>query len=69
MIPTSRVKRAIELAFELRGGVGDARVSTGHMLLGLSAEGNGIAARALAELGATSARIESELAQLSEPEP
>jgi len=69
MIPTSRVKRTIELAFELCGVAGNARVGTGHMLLALSVEGNGIAARVLTELGATTERIERALTLQADPEP
>jgi hypothetical protein len=68
IIPTSRVKKVIELAFQLCGSMGDARVSTAHMLLALATEGEGIAAHVLKDLGATRQRIESELAQLTEPE-
>jgi hypothetical protein len=68
IIPTSRVKKVIELAFQLCGSAGDPRVSTGHVLLALATEGEGIAAHVLKDLGATSQRIESELAQLTEPE-
>lgn len=68
IIPTSRVKKVIELAFQLCGAMGNPRVSTGHMLLALSTEDEGIAAHVLKDLGATRQRIESELAQLPEPE-
>jgi hypothetical protein len=68
IIPTSRVKIVIELAFKLCGAAGDPRVSTGHVLLALATEGQGIAAHVLKDLGATRNRIESELAQLTEPE-
>jgi hypothetical protein len=68
IIPTSRVKKVIELAFQLCGSIGDPRVSTGHMLLALATEGDGIAAHVLKDLGATRQRIESALAQLPEPE-
>jgi hypothetical protein len=68
IIPTSRVKKVIEQAFQLCGSMGDPRVSTGHVLLALATEGEGIAAHVLKDLGATRQRIESELAQLSEPE-
>ena len=69
MIPTSRVKRVIELAFDLSGSMNDSRVGTGHMLLALAAEGHGIAAHVLKELGATPDLIQSQMAELSEPEP
>jgi hypothetical protein len=68
IIPTSRVKILIELAFRLCGEAGDSRVSTGHLLLGLATEAEGIGAHILKDLGATRERIGAELAQLSEPE-
>jgi Clp amino terminal domain, pathogenicity island component len=68
IIPTSRVKLVIELAFKLCDAAGDSKVSTGHMLDALAAEGQGIAAHVLMDLGATKARIESEMGALTEPE-
>jgi ATP-dependent Clp protease ATP-binding subunit ClpC len=68
IIPTSRVKKVIEQAFQLCGSMGDPRVSTGHVLLALATEGEGIAAHVLKDLGATKARIQSELSGLTEPE-
>jgi len=68
IIPTSRVKSVIETAFRLCTAVGDPRVSTGHVLLALSAEGEGIGSQVLNNLGATKERVESELAQLTDPE-
>ncbi len=68
IIPTSRVKSVIETAFRLCDAVGDARVSTGHVLLALAAEGEGIGSQVLNNLGATKERVEAELAQLTEPE-
>jgi len=68
IIPTSRVKVLIELAFRLCGELGDARVSTGHLLLALATEAEGIGAHILKDLGATEERVGAELAQLSEPE-
>jgi Clp amino terminal domain, pathogenicity island component len=68
IIPTSRVKILIELAFNLCSEAGDSRVSTGHLLLGLATEADGIGAHILKDLGATRERIGAELAQLSEPE-
>jgi hypothetical protein len=67
IIPTSRVKRVIEIAFALGGSMGDPRVGTSHLLLALAAEGNGIAAHVLKDFGATKERILSQLAQLSDP--
>jgi hypothetical protein len=69
LIPTSRVKILVELAFRLCGAAGDLRVSTGHLLLALATEAEGIGARVLNDLGATRDRIEAELDQLTESEP
>jgi hypothetical protein len=69
LIPTSRVKILVELAFRLCRAAGDLRVSTGHLLLALATEADGIGARVLKDLGATRDRVEAELDQLTEPEP
>jgi ClpA/ClpB-like protein len=68
IIPTSRVKILIELAFNLCSDAGDSRVSTGHLLLALATESEGIGAHILKDLGATTERIGAELARLSKPE-
>ena len=68
IVPTSRVKKVIELGFQLCGAAGDPRVSTGHILLALSTEGEGMAARVLQDAGATSERIKSTLEAITEPE-
>ncbi|HXJ49586.1 MAG TPA: Clp protease N-terminal domain-containing protein [Candidatus Acidoferrum sp.] len=68
IIPTSRVKLLIELAFKLCGELGDRRVSTGHLLLALATDADGIGAHIIKDLGATEERVGVELAQLSEPE-
>lgn len=68
IIPTSRVKILIELAFTLCGEAGDLRVGTGHLLLALATQADGIGARVLNDLGASRDRIEAEMDQLSEPE-
>jgi ATP-dependent Clp protease ATP-binding subunit ClpA len=57
IIPTSRVKKVIELAFEEARRMGAGHVGTEHLLLGLVAEGEGIAARVLADLGAGEAAV------------
>ena len=69
IMPTSRVKKVVELAFQLCSGLGDPRVSTGHILLALAKEGEGIAARVLSEVGATPDRVSGVLRMLTEPEP
>jgi ATP-dependent Clp protease ATP-binding subunit ClpC len=66
--PTSRVKRVIEIAFNLCGSMGDARVDTRHVLLALATERDGIAGHVLKNLGATPERIVAKMAELSEPE-
>ncbi|HET9781732.1 MAG TPA: Clp protease N-terminal domain-containing protein [Candidatus Dormibacteraeota bacterium] len=66
MVPTSRVKKVVELAFRLAGD--QQRVGTHHILLALSKEGEGFAAHVLNELGASPAKIEQEVAALKDPE-
>ncbi len=68
IIPTSRVKKVIETAFAVCGTMGRPRVETGHILLALAIEGDGIAAHVLEDMGAGGAQIEKELDQLTEPE-
>jgi hypothetical protein len=53
IVPTSRVKKVIELAFEVAQREGSSRVTTDHLLIGLLQEGNGVAAHVLHDLGAT----------------
>lgn len=53
IIPTSRVKKVIEISFEEARKMDDREVDTGHMLMGLVIEGEGIAAHVLEDLGAT----------------
>ena len=67
VLPTARVKKVIELAFKLCQGASDPRVSTGHLLLALVLEGDGMAAHVMNDLGATRAAVEEALAQ-AEPE-
>ena len=57
IIPTSRVKKVIELSFEEARRMGDHEVDTAHMLLGLIIEGEGIAAHVLTDLGATLEKV------------
>jgi len=57
IIPTSRVKKVIELSFEEARRMGDNDVDTAHMLLGLIIEGEGIAAHVLTDLGATLEKV------------
>ncbi len=69
IVPTQRVKKIIELAFQLSSNAGETRVGTHHVLLALSKEGYGIAAHVLNDFGATLDKIEREVSQLTEPEP
>lgn len=64
LIPTSRVKKVIEIAFEEAKRMGSNHVDTEHLLLGLLIEGEGIAAHVLEDLGATLERVREELAKL-----
>jgi len=51
IIPTSRVKKVIELSFDAARREGSPTVGPMHLLLGLLEEGQGIAAHVLADLG------------------
>ncbi len=57
IIPTSRVKQVIEISFEEARRMGHNFVDTGHLLMGLVIEGEGIAAHVLADLGATLEKV------------
>jgi ATP-dependent Clp protease ATP-binding subunit ClpC len=56
-LPTSRVKRVIEIAFEEARNAESPTVRTGHLLMGLAWEGTGIAALLLKERVADPERI------------
>jgi ATP-dependent Clp protease ATP-binding subunit ClpA len=64
IIPTSRVKRVIEISFEEARRMGDKFVGTEHLLLGLLMEGEGIAAHVLQDLGATEQAVRAEIERL-----
>jgi ATP-dependent Clp protease ATP-binding subunit ClpC len=57
IIPTSRVKQVIEISFGEARRMGHNYVDTGHLLMGLVIEGEGIAAHVLADLGATLEKV------------
>jgi flavin reductase (DIM6/NTAB) family NADH-FMN oxidoreductase RutF len=57
IIPTSRVKKVIELAFSEASRLNTETVDTGHLLLGLVLEGESIGYRVLEDLGATKHRV------------
>jgi ATP-dependent Clp protease ATP-binding subunit ClpA len=64
IIPTSRVKKVIELSFEEARRLGHNYVGSEHILLGLLIEGEGIAAHVLSDLGATESRVRAEIERL-----
>jgi ATP-dependent Clp protease ATP-binding subunit ClpA len=61
IIPTSRVKRVIEISFEEARRMGHNFVGTEHLLLALVLEGEGIAAHVLQDLGATEQAVRTEI--------
>jgi len=64
IIPTERVKRIIEIAFEEARKMGSQHVGTEHLLLALLIEGEGIAAHILQDLGAPLERVREEVDRL-----
>jgi ATP-dependent Clp protease ATP-binding subunit ClpA len=64
IIPTSRVKKVIEISFEEARRMGNNYVGSEHLLLGLLIEGKGIAALVLQDLGADLDKVRSETARL-----
>ncbi|HEV2036063.1 MAG TPA: Clp protease N-terminal domain-containing protein [Candidatus Dormibacteraeota bacterium] len=61
VIPTSRVKRVIEIAFDESDRMGKQQVESGHLLIGLAIEGEGIAAHVLRDFGASAERVVAEV--------
>jgi ATP-dependent Clp protease ATP-binding subunit ClpA len=61
IVPTSRVKRVIELAFETSRQMGNPFVGTEHLLLGVLLEGQGVAAKVLLDMGVTLERAREEV--------
>lgn len=68
-IPTSRVKKVIEIAFEEAKRMDNPYVGTEHLLLGLLIEGDGIAAHVLNDLGANLDKVRQELDSLLRDQP
>ncbi len=64
IIPTSRVKKVIEISFEEARRMGNNYVGTEHLLLGLLIEGEGIAAHVLEDLGANLDKVRAEIDRL-----
>jgi len=61
LIPTSRVKRVVEIAFEESRRTGSPAVESGHLLMGIALEGQGIGALVLKDAGATAERVVAEV--------
>jgi len=64
IIPTSRVKKVIDIAFEQAGQMDNEFVGTEHLLLGLMIEGEGLAAQVLKGLGVTLDTVQREIWRL-----
>ncbi len=64
IIPTSRVKRVVELSFGEARRSGFATVGTDHLLIGLVLEGDGVAADVLRQAGATLVRVHEMVARV-----
>jgi ATP-dependent Clp protease ATP-binding subunit ClpA len=64
IIPTSRVKKVIDIAFEQAGQMDNELVGTEHLLLGLMIEGEGVAAQVLKNLGVTLDTVQREIWRL-----
>ena len=58
---TSKAKKALEISLECARELGHSVVDSEHILLGLSKEGEGIAAKVLINLGITSKDIEDKI--------
>ncbi|TMD36821.1 MAG: hypothetical protein E6I81_03805 [Chloroflexi bacterium] len=69
IIPTSRVKMVIEIAFDEARRMGHERVDSGHILMALVMEGEGIAAHVLEDLGATAPKVIAALERSWKVEP
>jgi len=63
IIPTSRVKKVIEIAFGEAQRTGHPHVGTGQLLMGLVIEGEGIAAHVLKDMHAGRPQVEESVAE------
>jgi ATP-dependent Clp protease ATP-binding subunit ClpA len=64
IIPTSRVKKVIEISFEEARRMGHNDVGTEHLLLGLMIEGEGVAVHVLRDLGVQLDTVRDEIQRL-----
>lgn len=65
IVPTSRMKKVIEIAFDESTRARRSEVTTGDLLVAVVAEGEGLGAQALAGLGVRLADVRVELARLN----
>src|SRR5215469_8568801 len=61
---TPRSKKVLELSLREALQLGHSYIGTEHILLGLAREGEGVAARVLADLGADPSHVRSQILQL-----
>jgi ATP-dependent Clp protease ATP-binding subunit ClpC len=64
IVPTSRVKKVIEISFEEARRMGHNYIGSEHLLLGLLAEGEGIGAQVLVDLDASLDKVRAEIERL-----
>ncbi len=64
VVPTARTKRVIETAFRVASDWQHRCVGTGHLLVGLVTEADGVAASILKEKGVTVERVNAEINRL-----
>lgn len=69
IIPTSRVKKVIEIAFEQSRRMGLTFVGSGHLLMAIALEGEGIAARVLEDMGANASKVVATVERLMREQP
>src|SRR5690606_30535523 len=64
LVLTPRAKKVLELAYEEARQQGVGYIGTEHILLGIVREGEGVAARVLANLGVTADKIRSQVHEI-----
>ena len=69
IIPTSRVKKVIEISFEEARRMGHNYVGTEHLLLGVLADPAAISVRVLAELGIPADQLRQAVIEAAVPRP
>jgi ATP-dependent Clp protease ATP-binding subunit ClpC len=66
LVPPSRVKRVMEIAFEEAKRMNNSYVGTEYLLLGLLVDAENTAAKVLAGLDVTEEKVRSEIADFIE---